>query len=150
MSPICYTHCFINGCNSLCNYVFYFNKNIQLRGTLKGKKLSIMQRWTEKFHIQCFYTIIYLPGKYIYCKVTGYKVFDLILSQTGITLHSLEGQWIACFPINKPCRVGLLVSVSASHTVGYGFVPWPGHTKDHHKYGTNCLPALHKCFRVGD
>ena len=34
-------------------------------------------------------------------------------------------------------------SVSASHMVGRGFASRPGHTKDHHKNGTNCLPALH-------
>ena len=42
-----------------------------------------------------------------------------------------------------PCRVGLTVNVSTSHTVGRGFASCPGHTKDHHKNGTNCLPALH-------
>ena len=31
-----------------------------------------------------------------------------------------------------PCRVGSVGSVSASR---------PGHTKDHHKTGTNCLPT---------
>ena len=30
-------------------------------------------------------------------------------------------------------RVGLVVSVSASRTVGREFVSRPGHTKDHHK-----------------
>ena len=25
----------------------------------------------------------------------------------------------------------------------------PGHTKDHQENGTNCLPALHACVRVG-
>ena len=41
----------------------------------------------------------------------------------------------------RTCRVGLVVSVSASHTVGREFAAWPGHTKDHHKNCTNCLPA---------
>ena len=41
------------------------------------------------------------------------------------------------------CRVGLVVSVSASHTVGREFASRPGHTKDHYKNGTNCLPAWH-------
>ena len=41
------------------------------------------------------------------------------------------------------CRVGLVVSVSASHTVDHEFASRPGHTKDHHKNGTNCLPAWH-------
>ena len=42
---------------------------------------------------------------------------------------------------SEPCRVGLVVSVSASHTVGREFASRPGLTKDHHKNGTNCLPA---------
>ena len=46
-------------------------------------------------------------------------------------------------PYTVPCRVGLVVSVSAPHTVGRGFASQPGHTKDHHKNGTNCLPAWH-------
>ena len=41
----------------------------------------------------------------------------------------------------EPCRDGLVVSVSASRTVGHEFASRPGHTKDHHKNGTNCLPA---------
>ena len=41
----------------------------------------------------------------------------------------------------QPCWVGLVVRVSASHTIGHGFASRPGHTKDHHKNGTNCLPA---------
>ena len=32
-------------------------------------------------------------------------------------------------------------SVSASRTVGREIASRPGHTKDHHKNGTNCLPA---------
>ena len=40
-----------------------------------------------------------------------------------------------------PCRVGSVGSVSASHTVGREFASRPGHTKDHHKNGTNGLPA---------
>ena len=34
----------------------------------------------------------------------------------------------------------------ASRTVGREFASWPGHTKDHHKNGTNCM---HACVRVG-
>ena len=44
---------------------------------------------------------------------------------------------------------GLVISVSASHAVGRGFGPRPGHTKDHHRNGTNCLPAWRACIRVG-
>ena len=40
-----------------------------------------------------------------------------------------------------PCLVGLVASVSASLTVGRGLASRLGHTKDHHKNGTNCLPA---------
>ena len=40
-----------------------------------------------------------------------------------------------------PCRVGSVGSVSASRTVGREFASRSGHTKDHHKNGTNCLPA---------
>ena len=39
------------------------------------------------------------------------------------------------------CRVGSVGSVSASRTVGREFASRPGHIKDHHKNGTNCLPA---------
>ena len=48
-----------------------------------------------------------------------------------------------------PCQVGSVDSVSASHTVGRDFAPRSGHTKDHHKNGTKCLPAWHACVRVG-
>ena len=43
---------------------------------------------------------------------------------------------------------GLVVRVTAFHEVG-GFASRPGHTKNHHKIGTNCFPAWHACFRVG-
>ena len=43
----------------------------------------------------------------------------------------------------RTCRVGLVVSVSASYTVGRGFASRPGDIKDHHKNGTSCLPAWH-------
>ena len=48
------------------------------------------------------------------------------------------------------CRVGLVVSVSASHTVGREFASRPGHTYDHHTNSTNCPPPLHgtQCARV--
>ena len=48
-----------------------------------------------------------------------------------------------------PCQVCLVVSVSASHTVGREFASRPSYTKDHHKHGTNCLHAWHACARVG-
>ena len=46
-------------------------------------------------------------------------------------------------------RDGLVVSVIASHAVARGFALRPGHTKDHHKNGAHCLPALYACVRVG-
>ena len=53
------------------------------------------------------------------------------------------------YNIHWPCRVGLVASVSDSHAVGCGFTSQPGHTKDLHKYGRNCLPSLQACVRVG-
>ena len=54
------------------------------------------------------------------------------------------------FPMIKaPCLVGLMVSMSASDTGGRGFASRQAHTKDHHKNGTNYLPALHACVKVG-
>ena len=52
------------------------------------------------------------------------------------------------YQIGLPCRVGLVVSVSTSHNVGHEFTSRPGHTNDHHKNGTNCLPAWH-AMRLG-
>ena len=34
-----------------------------------------------------------------------------------------------------------MISVSASHMVVHRLAPRPVHTKDHHKNGTDCLPA---------
>ena len=48
-----------------------------------------------------------------------------------------------------PCRVGLVISVSASHTVGREFASRPGHTKDHHKMVQNASLHKHACIRVG-
>ena len=53
-----------------------------------------------------------------------------------------------CVHYAPPRQVGLVVSVSAFHMVGRGLTCRPGHTEDHHKNGTNCLPALHTCVRV--
>ena len=52
----------------------------------------------------------------------------------------------------------LVVDGSASNAVGRGFAPRPGHTKDHHENGTNCLmtrrglefgSATRQCKRLG-
>ena len=47
------------------------------------------------------------------------------------TSHPL--QCLDKYSIWIPYRVGLVVSVSASHTVGREFASLSGHTKDHHK-----------------
>ena len=49
----------------------------------------------------------------------------------------------SCYKRSKdpPCRIGSVGSVPASLTVGREFASRPGHTKDHHKNGTNCLHA---------
>ena len=52
----------------------------------------------------------------------------------------LPSQYI---PYPRPCRVGSVGSVSASRAVGREFASRPGHTKDHHRNGTNCLSAWH-------
>ena len=63
----------------------------------------------------------------------------LILSVEGFTFHALGSP----FEYMGLCRVGSVGSMSASRTVGREFAYRPGHTKDHHKNGTNCLPAWH-------
>ena len=43
----------------------------------------------------------------------------------------------------------LMVSESASYVVGRRFAHRPVHTKDHHKNGTNFIPAWNVCIRLG-
>ena len=52
-----------------------------------------------------------------------------------------------CLTLSQPCQVSLVVRVCASHVVCLRFAPRLGHTKDHYKYGTNCLHAGHTCVR---
>ena len=49
----------------------------------------------------------------------------------------------AIFASISPCQVGSVGSVSASRTVSREFASRPGHSKNHHKNGTNCLPTWH-------
>ena len=42
----------------------------------------------------------------------------------------------------------IVVRVSASHAVGHGFASWMGHTKGHHKNGTNYLPDSTEGIKV--
>ena len=50
---------------------------------------------------------------------------------------------VQTYNVNRPCRVGLVVSVSASHRISREFASRLGHTKNNYKNGTNCLPAWH-------
>ena len=68
-----------------------------------------------------------------------------VLSKSLMGIYYINVQ-THIIPLSKsmvPCRVGSVSSVSASRTVGREFASRPGHTKDHHKNGTNCLPAWH-------
>ena len=58
-----------------------------------------------------------------------------------LTVGEKGKQYYTQYITSTPCRVGSVGSVSTSHTVGREFASRPGHTKDHHKNGTNCLPA---------
>ena len=62
-----------------------------------------------------------------------YREFE----RKGPSLIYLTYKYFPKIPIFAPCRVGSVGSVSASRT------------KDHHKNGTNCLPAWHAMRRVG-
>ena len=63
-------------------------------------------------------------------------------SMANITIRSTTTR-VRDNAITRPCLVGSVGSVSASRTVGREFASRPGHTKDRHKNGTNCLPAWH-------
>ena len=63
-------------------------------------------------------------------------------SRKDILVHNNFGRhFLHLSPNVVLCRVGSVGSVSASRTVGREFASRLGHTKDHHKNGTNCLPA---------
>ena len=61
--------------------------------------------------------------------------------QINIDIYIYPPYIIVCITSMIPCRVGSVGNVSTSRTVGREFASRPGHTKDHHKNGTNCLPA---------
>ena len=65
------------------------------------------------------------------------------------TLSKNLGPATGCNIDFLPCRDRLVVSMSASNVVGRGSAPQPGHTKDHHKHDTNCLPSWQEYIRVG-
>ena len=70
------------------------------------------------------------------------EMFTLIDTDTQSLLHD------AIIPILHNLAPSSVI-VSYSYAISRGFVPWPGHTKNHHKNGANCLPAWHACVRVG-
>ena len=79
--------------------------------------------------------------KKLYCCFVDFqKAYDLINRNSLWYMMIKEGIDGKMFKV-LPCRVGSVGSVSASRTVGREFATRPGHTKDHHKNGTNCLPA---------
>ena len=97
----------------------------------------------------------------------GTYIPEYMNNEAGFILHTNHVLWSCCMTIcqvpfsfyiftqrssdyfvqtpdtHTPCRVGSVGSMSASRTVGREFASRPGHTKDHHKNGTNCLPAWH-------
>ena len=50
--------------------------------------------------------------------------------------------------IYRPLQDFSVISMSATYVVGCGFVPLPGHSKNHHKNGKNYPPSWHAGIRV--
>ena len=75
-----------------------------------------------------------------YCSNSRLTCCFLILKGSGLSPVS-RCDYHERAKSRRPCRVGSVGSVSASRTVGREFASRLGHTKDHHKNGTNCLPA---------
>ena len=71
------------------------------------------------------------------------QVCYISLRITGMLYVYITAYYRYAIYHRRPCWVGSVGSVSASRTVGREFASRPGHTKDHHKNGTNCLPAWH-------
>ena len=72
----------------------------------------------------------------------GFEILDIgfvFFISVDEPVQSFSLMTVSDYEILRP--VCLVVSVSASHALGRGFAPRPGHTKDHLKNGTNCLPA---------
>ena len=108
-------------------------------------KIGILEKYLYVFHTLF---ILYLEGNHT---LFGEKIYFIWKFSSGNTAFGL----LTIFKISRnirsmftrrifetgPCRVGSVGSVCASRMVGSEFASWPGHTKDHHKNGTNCLPA---------
>ena len=68
-------------------------------------------------------------------------------NQLIIFADDTSPRWISCAALLDydtmagADKFGNLIIVSLILGSGREFASWPGHTKDHHKNGTNCLPA---------
>ena len=70
----------------------------------------------------------------------GLLTTSFVYTITILYLYIIESNKIICLSVLYLSSNGLVVSVLA---------PQPGHTKDSHKNGTNCLPVWHAGVRVG-
>ena len=104
-------------------------KYIMLHQFISSSKLNICVEYLSRMKAAYNFFIFSIALKNSYHKHVFHN------SRFSDYTHVLQG--------SVPCRVGLVVSVSASRTIGREFASLPGHTKDHHKNGTNCLPAWH-------
>ena len=75
-------------------------------------------------------------GQRLQLRLHGHQLSRSLLLLGIQHVHVLEPH-----STGRGCDLFSVGSVSASHTVGREFTSRPGHTKDHHKNGTNCLPA---------
>ena len=64
-------------------------------------------------------------------------------SHSTVAVHISPKQRFVTLLRISPYRVGLVVSMSASHTVGREFASRPGHTKDHNDNSANALALCH-------
>ena len=109
-----------------------------LRGYCKSPKLMYaIVLFSNVNDIQIFAPNTFLRPCAVFCEITF--TIAILLDRIFCRQVSLARRE----KFVKPCLVGLVISVSASHTVVREFASRPGHTKDHHKNGTNCLPAWH-------
>ena len=111
---------------------------------LRGSPITLPLRHTSSVYIQDLHTIQWTYQDKI-ISVRYDSRIHCIKRRNSFSPHRPQ----PCFLFmprlqwSGPCRVGLVVSLSASHTVDHEFASRPGHTKDHHKNGTSCLPAWH-------
>ena len=115
----------------MCMYFSNLRKSLHLNKLLQASKFSIHSELISGFEHASGHLLFLLLPTIISPAITSHRS-----SQTR------DLKLRRCFRLVL-CRVGSVGSVSASRTVGREFASWSGHTKDHHKNGTNCLPAWH-------